>query len=205
MHAQIATQEFEVIDNYARLAEIKQSLAPLVGDSFCLRLLLAEDLPMTLAWRNRKDIRVQFIHSNIITWEQHLAWWEEYKAKDNDFVFIIEETQQLHRPVGQVSLYNIDLEKSEAEYGRLMIGDNEARGKGLARYATELLISWAFNSVGLKRIYLEVFVNNRVAANLYRHCGFVPYGKRGNLCLMSISRKSVSSALVRVKGRDNSV
>lgn len=194
-----------MIANYARLAEIKQSLAPLVGDAFCLRLLCSEDLPMTLAWRNREDIRVQFIHSDIITWEQHLAWWEEYQAKDNDFVFIIEETQRLHRPVGQVSLYNIDLEKSEAEYGRMMIGDNKARGMGLARRATELLISWAFTSVGLKRIYLEVFRNNTVAANLYRHCGFVPCGKRGDLRLMSISRKSESSALARVRGRDNSV
>jgi RimJ/RimL family protein N-acetyltransferase len=193
-----------VIDNYARLAETKQSLAPLVADAFCLRLLRAEDLPTTLAWRNREDIRVQFIHSDIITWEQHLAWWEQYQAKNNDFVFIIEETQQLHRPVGQVSLYNIDLEKREAEYGRLMIGDNEARGRGLAKRATELLIAWAFNSVGLKRIYLEVFANNRVAVNLYRRSGFVPYGKRGDLCLMRISKKSMSSVLARVKGRDSS-
>ena len=193
-----------MIDNYAKLAEIKQSLTPLAGDAFCLRLLCAEDLPMTLAWRNREDIRVQFIHSDIITWEQHLAWWQQYQAKNNDFVFIIEETQQLHRPVGQVSLYNIDLEKREAEYGRLMIGDNEARGKGLARRATELLIAWAFDTLKLKRIHLEVFKNNTTAVNLYRQCGFVPYGKREDLYLMSISKKSVSTALARVKARDNS-
>jgi len=191
--------------NYASLAKTKQTLAPLIGDGIRLRLLQAEDLATILAWRNREDTRHQFIHSEIITWENHLSWWEGYKSKANDFVFIIEETQQLNRPVGQVSLYNMDLEKSEAEYGRLMIGDNEARGKGLARRATGLLISWAFNSVDLKRIYLEVFMNNTVAVNLYRRCGFVPYGKRGELCLMSISRKSVSNALATVEGRDNGI
>jgi RimJ/RimL family protein N-acetyltransferase len=183
-----------MIGNYAELAEIKQSLVPLVGEGLRLRLLSVGDLPMTLAWRNREDIRVQFVHSDIITWEQHLAWWEEYRTRSNDFVFMIEEARHLHRPVGQVSLYNIDLEKREAEYGRLMIGDSEARGKGLARKATELLVSWAFDSIGLQRIYLVVFKSNRTSANLYRRCGFVPYGTRGDLWLMSISRKAVSSA-----------
>jgi RimJ/RimL family protein N-acetyltransferase len=175
-----------VIDSYARLAEIKQSLAPLMADAFCLRLLRVEDLPTTLAWRNREDIRVQFIHSDIITWEQHLAWWEQYQAKNNDFVFIIEETQHLHRPVGQVSLYNIDLDKGEAEFGRLMIWDNEARRKGLARRATEALVAWAFDTLKLKRIYLRVFKNNIAAVNLYRRCGFIIDGEKGELWSMSL-------------------
>jgi diamine N-acetyltransferase len=118
-----------------------------------------------------------------------LAWWEEYRTKNNDFVFIIEETEKLNRPVGQISLYNIDLENDEAEYGRLMIGDNEIRRRGLARRATALLLTWAFNSLGIKRIYLEVFKGNTAAINLYRRCGFVSYGNRGKLHLMSISRE----------------
>lgn len=176
---------------------MKQSLAPLIGDGLRLRLLRVEDLPNTLAWRNREDIRHQFIHSEIISWEQHLSWWEEYKTEANDFVFIIEETQQLNRPVGQVSLYNIDLEKGEAEYGRLMIGDDEARGKGLAKRATELLISWAFSSLGLKRIYLEVFKSNTAAINLYRQCGFDRYGERGELFIMRISKKDYAKHITQ--------
>lgn len=174
--------------SYAHLARMKHSLAPLVGDGFCLRLLGAEDLPLTLAWRNREDIRVHFIHPDVITWEQHLVWWQQYRSKSDDFVFIVEETQRLHRPVGQVSLYNIDLKKSEAEYGRLITGDNEARRIGLARRATELLISWAFDSLGLKRIYLEVFKDNIPAVELYRSCGFVIDEEEDELLKMNVSR-----------------
>lgn len=182
-----------MVNNYISLGKMKSTLAPLPGIGYNLRLLHAEDLATTLTWRNREDIRHHFIKSDIISWEQHLSWWEEYRTKNNDFIFIIEETKKPNRPVGQVSLYNIDLENNEAEYGRLMIGDNEARGKGLARRATELLMTWAFNSLGIKRIYLEVFKDNTVAISLYRRCGFISFGDRGELHLMNISRESGSS------------
>ena len=176
--------------NYINLSRMKTSLAPLSGVGFGLRLLRADDLTTTLTWRNREDIRHQFIQSDIIGWDRHLAWWEEYRTKDNDFVFIIEEAEELKRPVGQVSLYHIELEKSEAEYGRLMVGDNEARRRGLAKRATDLLLAWSFDSLRLKRIYLEVFKDNTHALKLYHRCGFIPYGDRGKLRLMDISRKS---------------
>ena len=192
-------------NNYINLANIKASLAPLAGVGVSLRLISAEDLTITLTWRNREDIRRHFIKSDIISWERHLSWWEEYLTKNNDFVFIIEEREKLNRPVGQVSLYNIDLENHEAEYGRLMIGDNEARGKGLARRATELLITWAFNPLEIKRIYLEVFKDNTIAISLYRRCGFVSFGDRGELHLMNISRESGSSTLGSIKRKDSIV
>jgi diamine N-acetyltransferase len=88
--------------------------------------------------------------------------------------------------MGQVSLYNIDLEKGEAEYGRLMIWDSAARRQGLARRATVVLISWAFNFLSLKTVYLNVFKNNVAAVNLYLSCGFVICGERDNLFVMQI-------------------
>lgn len=179
-----------MVNNRVNLAEIKSSLTPLIGSGFILRLLSVRDLSTTLAWRNREDIRHNFINSDIISLESHLKWWEEYCVKNNDFIFMIQETESLNRPVGQISLYNIDLKSSEAEYGRLMIGDNEARGKALARHATEILIAWAFNSLGIERIYLEVFKDNTIALNLYRRCGFITTGDHGRLYRMSILKES---------------
>ena len=171
------------------LAEIKASLTPLIGLGFNLRLLNVKDLPTTLAWRNREDIRHNFINSDIISYENHLKWWEEYCVKNNDFIFMIQETERLNRPVGQISLYHINLKSNDAEYGRLMIGDNEARGIGLARRATELLIAWAFNSLGIERIYLDVFKDNTIALNLYRRCGFVETEDCGGVYHMSVLKK----------------
>jgi diamine N-acetyltransferase len=172
---------------------MKRSSLELIGPGIRLRLLKYEDLPLTLKWRNTEDIRRQFINNDIIIEERHLKWWEEYRVKNNDFIFMIEEAERLNRCVGQVSLYHINLEGRVAEYGRLMIGDNEARGKGLARRATDLILTWAFDMLGIERIYLEVFKDNTSALNLYLQCGFVSFGHRGELLLMSILRESRSS------------
>jgi RimJ/RimL family protein N-acetyltransferase len=188
---------------YSFLSELKRAGLELSGPGICLRLIKFEDLPTTLAWRNREDIRHNFINSDIISWEGHSKWWEGYRVKNNDFIFLILETERLSRSVGQVSLYNINLDHSEAEYGRLMIGDNEARGKGLARRATELLIAWAFNSLGIERIYLEVFKNNTIALNLYRQFGFITTGDRGRLYRMSISRETRPSSFEGIKQEDS--
>lgn len=178
------------METYSGLAEKKRAFEPLTGDGVRLRLLQANDLPATLAWRNRDDIRRQFIHSDIIAWDQHVSWFEGYKSKNNDFVFIIEETGPVIKPVGQIALYHIDLEKGEAELGRLMIGDNTVRGKGYAKRATKLVLSWAFFTVGLQRVYLEVFKTNTTATNLYEGNGFVICGERENLYIMQIIKEN---------------
>ncbi len=190
-------------DKYINLAKLKSSLAPLAGAGFNLRLLGAEDLSTTLAWRNREDVRHHFIKSEIISLQQHLSWWEEYCTRDNDFVFVIEETEKLNRPVGQVSLYNIDLKKGEAEYGRLMIGDSKARGRGLARRATEFLLTWAFNSLEIKRIYLRVLKDNTIAINRYRRFGFISCVDNGRLHLMSIAKGSDPRMFEDIKQEDS--
>src|SRR5262245_14531558 len=77
----------------------KRHLAPIIGQHVRLRLLTEADLPMTLAWRNQAHIRKWFVHSDVIVWEQHQLWCTRYFARDNDFIFIIEETRQLRRPV----------------------------------------------------------------------------------------------------------
>ena len=57
-----------------------------------LRLLEEQDLPQTLAWRNQDHIRRWFFSSERLTPEQHAGWFARYRQRDDDFVFIIEET-----------------------------------------------------------------------------------------------------------------
>ena len=94
-----------------------------------MRLLEERDLPLTLEWRNREENRHWFFSSDPIAPEQHRRWFDRYKEKDDDFVFVIEEMESLKRPVGQLSLYDIDWAAGRAEFGRLLIGDPEAHAK----------------------------------------------------------------------------
>jgi RimJ/RimL family protein N-acetyltransferase len=154
----------------------KRPIAPLENGRIRLRLLEESDLPMTLAWRNQDHIRTWFFHSDVITPEQHRRWFDAYRGRDDDFVFVIEETEELRRPVGQVALYNIDWETGTAEYGRLMIGDPGARGLGLARLATVRLVDEALGPWQLRDVHLEVKPANEAALAVYRATGFAVVG-----------------------------
>ncbi len=165
---------------------MKRFIPPIAGKRIRLRLLEEADLMMTLAWRNQDHIRSWFIHSDIITPEQHTHWFQQYIGRDDDFVFVIEETQTLKKPIGQISLYRIDWNTSEAEFGRLMIGDEQATGRGLAYEATTLLVEFGFRELGLHHIYLEVFQHNTSAIAVYEKCGFQATESIGVTTQMSV-------------------
>lgn len=150
----------------------KPHVGPLVSGRVRLRLLEAADLQMTLAWRNKDHIRQWFLHSGVVTASQHEAWFRAYLERDDDFVFVIEETESMRRPIGQVSLYHVDAARGRAEFGRLMIGDPAAAGLGLAKLATEAVVAHAFAACGIDEVYLEVKETNRRALGLYAACGF---------------------------------
>jgi diamine N-acetyltransferase len=150
----------------------KRPMSVLQGEKIRLRPLAREDLPLTLSWRNQDAVRQWFFHSGIISSEQHYAWYEEYCERDDDFIFIIEETDILQLPVGQVALYHVDWLARRAEFGRLMIGEPRARGKGLAKAATQLMLEYAVSELQLCEIYLEVYETNMPALAVYRACGF---------------------------------
>jgi RimJ/RimL family protein N-acetyltransferase len=143
------------------------------------------DLPMTLKWRNQDQIRRWFIHSEIISMEQHQEWFNKYIQLENDYVFIIEDNLHLQKPIGQISLYNITWIEKRAELGRLMIGDVEARCKGFAKQSAQLLVCLAFIQLHLKELYLEVFKNNSTAVAIYKKCGFQLNGIHDNLLIMN--------------------
>lgn len=143
---------------------------------------------MTLAWRNQDHIRQWFLSSDVIDAARHRAWWEQYRDRDDDFVFVIEETRDFRRPVGQVALYGADWAKRTAEFGRLMIGDPGAAGHGLGLIATQCLVDAALGPWQFNEITLDVRRSNERAIAIYRACGFVETGTSGDVITMRKTR-----------------
>jgi diamine N-acetyltransferase len=168
----------------------KRQIEPIAGGRVRLRLLAEGDLAMTLAWRNQDHIRRWFLSSAVISPEQHAAWFATYRERDDDFMFVIEETEALRRPVGQVSLYHVDRVAGRAEYGRLLIGDAVATGQGLAREATALLVAEGLSRWGLREIYLNVKTDNAAAIAIYDKCGFRAVASEAGVLRMAVSRSN---------------
>jgi diamine N-acetyltransferase len=72
--------------------------------------------------------------------------------------------------LGTISLKNIDREKKQAEYA--ISTRKKAHGSGAALEATQLILRYAFDTLGLERVYLNVLAENGRANAFYRKAGF---------------------------------
>ena len=148
----------------------KETLPAIAGDGITLRLLTADDLSLTLSWRNRDEIRRWFKHNDVLTMHEHQKWFDKHRLDNKAYLFIVER-REASVPVGQVSIYNIDCEASEAEVGRFIAAPGES-GKGIIRNAILKLVDFGFRELELKRVFLEVYRDNLRAIRLYESVGF---------------------------------
>jgi diamine N-acetyltransferase len=146
-------------------------MTPIKTDRVELRLLTEDDLDLTLAWRNRDDVRRWFKQSDIVSAEAHRAWFAANLMSDDSLMFVVEDAAT-QAPVGQVSIYNIDREIGEAEVGRFIAAPG-ASGKGYIRDAIAALVGFAWSELNLQRVYLEVYSENARAVRLYASLDFV--------------------------------
>ncbi len=121
-----------------------------------------------LEWMHDPDIaknfRVDFMG---VTLEQAESFIEKSFSPENQHFAIVDEKDEY---LGTISLKQIDHAVKEAEYA---ISTRKcAHGKGYARDATEELIKYAFETLGLHRVYLNVLKDNEGANLFYRKCGF---------------------------------
>lgn len=158
-----------------------------IGERIRIRPICYEDIEMIREWRNKDMIRKFFIYNKKISKIQQIKWWEKYKSIENDIMFVIEIIEG-RIPVGAFALYNIKLDE-EAEFGRLMIGEECARGKGYAFEALNLAIKLCFGFLDLKKINLEVFKINERALDIYLKSGFMVNNEVGDFIYMSAVKK----------------
>lgn len=137
-----------------------------------LRQVQQEDLNYLISWRNKNEIRKWFFNQETISLNQQEIWFKNYLNNDKDIMFIIEEVQDIKAPIGSCALYNINSETQTAEFGRLIIGDFNARKKGFGLKSVKLICNFGFSYLGLTKISLEVFKENSSAIRIYQQAGF---------------------------------
>lgn len=79
--------------------------------------------------------------------------------------------------LGEVVLNELDTDSASVNY-RIGLRGPDVYGCGYGTEATGLLLDYAFDTVGLHRIELEVFDFNPRAQRSYEKCGFVREGVR---------------------------
>lgn len=161
----------------------------LFGNNINLRLVKEGDSELLRRWRNEN--RVFFVNSTFITRKMQKKWLEKYLVNPNDLIFMIETKQE--KPIGTVSLYKIDKKKRKAEYGRMMIGEEDFRGRGYAMDATAVILEYGFSVLKLDELRLVILKDNTRGRNFYKRFGFSYKGtekRNGEVLKMILKKKS---------------
>lgn len=140
-----------------------------------LRPVCKSDLESLRLWRNDVE-NCEFLSKIVcITPEKQQEWYESDNANQYCYTFAVDETQVLKKLVGSVALYN--LSETSAEFGRFLIGDMEARGKGIGYLGSLLCLYLGFATMGLETINAKVHEDNIAAVKAYLKAGFAISGK----------------------------
>lgn len=135
-----------------------------------LRPLEERDIEQLRIWRN-DPLKTKYLRKiEKITPEMQKDWFERYLVNSDEITFAIEETKDLKRMVGSVSLYNFH--EGVAEAGRIQIGDDAAHGRGIASLSMALVCKFAFNSLKLRKVIASVHRENVAAYKSYMKIGF---------------------------------
>jgi len=95
---------------------------------------------------------------------------EKFQQSSNDFALaIIDSKTNLH--IGNVTLNNINWVHGIGDTG-LMIGRKEYWGRGLAGEVWSLLIDYAFNRLGLRKVIAGVIDGNTASLRTLQKLGF---------------------------------
>lgn len=137
-----------------------------------LRRLEEKDAPFMLEWMHDEEITAGFQRPFAqATMETVLAFiHNSYDEENQNFAFVNSQDEYL----GTISLKHISHVNDKAEYA--VVARKCAQGTGAAKQATEELLQYAFEELGLHKVYLSVLAENIRAQKFYEKCGFLREG-----------------------------
>lgn len=157
----------------------------LQGNRILLREYRADDLSALRAWVNDRET-VRYLSSRY--------WMPQSFADTSDFVdhamhagsngafFVIADTTD-ESYLGQIDLFSINWKLRSAEMA-VVLGSEALRGRGTGAEAIGLLLEYAFLTLGLERVELEVASENHRAVRCYQKAGFVQEGIKRHAFLL---------------------
>lgn len=132
-----------------------------------LRKFEKGDIPNKVRWIN-DDKNNRYLHYDLpLSIEKTEAWFEKNQKRQDRYDAVILYQGQ---PVGIIGL--LAVEDGRAEY-YITLGERAFQGRGIAKEATKLLLSFGFDQMGLQEIYLYTEIDNLPAQRLFERCGFV--------------------------------
>lgn len=138
-------------------------------------------VPLTLAhlartreWANEPQLMRLMDRHNPVTEEEHDVWFTTVVGGEGCAYFAI-ETADEGAHIGNIWLWDIDRRHRKAEV-RIVVGAETGRGRGLGSEAIDQVCRYAFERLGLRRLYAYVLAINPGARRAFERAGFALEG-----------------------------
>jgi len=128
--------------------------------------------------RNASNNMKCFYSSVPFTLERHLEFCKKVDKDPSQFYSgiyaIVDPYNNVIKPtfIGAVSICNIDWEKKEGEYGRLIFCNPDFLGHGYVHDVDQAIIKLAFEQLGLTSMRSEIFTENTKAIYVHTKNGW---------------------------------
>lgn len=148
---------------------MSQRKVVLVGTHVFLAEMTEADQAQFYEWLQHSELRMLIDDPRIPTMEDQMRWFARVQQSDRRFFSLV--TVQDEQLIGNAGFVDIDPVKKEATL-RITIGHPDATGKGYGSEAVTLLVRYAFEVAGWKRLILKVLASNMRAIRVYEKVGF---------------------------------
>jgi RimJ/RimL family protein N-acetyltransferase len=147
----------------------------LIGPTVYLRPLEPQDAPTLTPWFNDAEVNRFMLRSRPMSVVEEEAFLRRMAESDSDVLLgiVLRENDRL---VGGTGFHKIDARNRHASFG-ITIGAKDLWSKGLGSEATRLMVGYAFGTLNLNRVWLEVYEYNPRAVRVYEKIGFRVEGR----------------------------
>lgn len=170
-----------------------------------LRSIEKADLQLLKEWRNIPSLRKNFREYRELNLDQQLKWFEALQeTRSTNFMFVIERLND-NMPLGACGLLQTNWIIRAADFS-LYIGFEESYvdSHGYAKETATLLLEYAFNTLNLNKVWMEVYEFDAVKMQLFtKQFGFKKDGVLRDNCfedgrywdsyLISLTRKEFNN------------
>ncbi|MGL5053355.1 MAG: GNAT family N-acetyltransferase [Cetobacterium sp.] len=169
------------------LKKQKLKKTKIVGKLINLRLVIMNDAQFILNLRIDKDI-IKFISSTSTSLIDQKKWIRNYltrEKKKKEYYFIIETKDS--KPCGTVRIYKINDKKKECTWGSFIL--NSIRPDGSSYEVISSTLNYAFNTLNMKKVFLDVKKENKKAIYIYEKSGFKRFSEDLENCYYEMRKK----------------
>lgn len=131
-----------------------------------LRSIKESDLRLILNWRNDEKVRKNMYNDNLISYTEHVNWWNLINSSDDKKYFIYENSGI---PLGVIGFTEIDKKNFKVNWN---FYSSPIAPVGTGSFMEFLALDYAFSILKINKVNCEVLAQNKSVIALHEKFGF---------------------------------